>query len=169
MENNSISTTSITPEDIVAQIRALRAQIPDYTQSPADALGPVAKLDPGFVNAATSAISESDHLAKVLDTTAEQCAADSAEAERWQKVEIEIAALYMGVRNGNRTRSHRIGLRALQAYSVAKQLVRQPQHADLKPHLAEMRRSNRFGKGRRNGSPAPQPAPQQALLADLGE
>jgi hypothetical protein len=51
---------------------------------------------------------------------------------------------------------------------MTKQLVRVPEQDALNPHLAEMRRFNRFGKGRRNAGqqpvPAPSPAPQSPVV-----
>jgi hypothetical protein len=160
--SNISSTNSITPEDLVAQIRALRAQIPEYTQTPSQSvnvLGTVGNIDPNFVNAATSAIGASSELQTTLGTTPQQCVDEITEANRWAQAEDEIAALFSGIRLANLTRKHRIGLRALRAYQMTKQLVRVPEQDALKPHLAEMRRFNRFGKGRRNAGPQPVPAP----------
>jgi hypothetical protein len=163
----------ITPEDVLAQLRALRAQIPDYTQAPAYSpaiLRAVSNLDAEFVDASTAAIGASQQLQGVVGATPEVCVAESGEASRWAQVEDELGAMFSGVRNANLARKHRIGLRALQAYQVSKQLVRLNEHSDLRPHLAEMRKHNRFGKGRRNAgqqAPAPSPAPQQAIANDV--
>jgi hypothetical protein len=161
----------ITPEGLVAQIRALRAQIPDYTQTPAHAVAALTRIgsiDSHFINAATSAIGTSTDLQTTLGATPQQCVDEITEANRWAQAEDEIAALHNGIRLANLTRKHRIGLRALRAYQMTKQLVRVQEHDDLKPHLAEMRRFNRFGKGRRNAGPqpSPAPAPQQVITHD---
>jgi hypothetical protein len=42
-------------------------------------------------------------------------------------------------------------------------LVRKEEHADLLPHVAEMKRLNTFGKRRAKASPQPVPAPPPAL------
>jgi hypothetical protein len=111
----------------------------------------------GFINAATSAIGTSTDLQAMLGTTPQQCVDEITDANRWAQAEDEIAALFSGIPLANLTRKHRIRLRALRAYQMAKQLV--PEHDDLKPHLAEMRRFNRFGKGRRKtGQQHPSPA-----------
>jgi hypothetical protein len=166
--SNTSSTNSITPEDLVAQIRALRAQIPDYTQTPGhavSALTRIGNIDSNFINAATSAIGTSTDLQGTLGATPQQCVDEITEANRWAQAEDEIAALFSGIRLANLTRKHRIGLRALRAYQMTKQLVRVPEHDDLKPHLAEMRRFNRFGKGRRNaGQQHPSPAPASPVV-----
>ena len=57
-------------------------------------------------------------------------------------------------------RRYRIGLATLQAYSIARQLVRKKENADLLPHVENMRRTNRFGRKRPVASAAPEtPAP----------
>jgi ABC-type uncharacterized transport system permease subunit len=156
------TTNSITPEEALAQLRALRAQIPNYTQVPAypaAILRAVAVVDPQFVDATTGAIGASQQLQDLVGATPEQCVAEAGEASRWAQVEDELEATLKGVRNANLGRKHRIGVRALQTYQVTKQLVRMNEHADLQPHLAEMRKHNRFGKGRRNAAQQPAPVP----------
>jgi hypothetical protein len=89
---------------------------------------------------------------------------DTDDSTRWTAVEDELRALLKGVAAGNLTRRHRLGLTALQVYSICRQLVRKPEHADLLPHVAEMRRHNRFGRKRRSEQPdgeqQPQPQPK---------
>lgn len=160
------SSTSITPEDVLAQLRAMRAQMPDFTQRPAysgPALHSAARIDPQFIDAATAAIGTSDQLQQALSVTPEKCVLEAGEASRWAQVEDEVAAFFNGIRNANLGRRHRIGIRALQAYQMTKQLVRLNEQADLKPHLAEMRKHNRLGRGRRTPAQQPSPAPQQPV------
>jgi hypothetical protein len=169
--SSNSSTNSITPEDLLAQIRVMRTQIPEYTQQPEysiQTLASLAAIDPHFVDASTGAIGASAQLQQGLGATPEVCVQESSDASRWAQVEDEIGALFTGVRNGNLARRHRIGVRALQTYQMTKQLVRISEHADLKPHLAEMRKHNRYGKGRATAtrkSPAPAPAPSPAPAA----
>jgi hypothetical protein len=56
-------TTTLSPEAIVGQLRALRQQIPEFTQMPvADArvLHPAAQVDPEFAHAAINTIGASE-------------------------------------------------------------------------------------------------------------
>jgi hypothetical protein len=164
--NSNTSNTSITPEEVLAQLRALRSQIPDYTQDPgqpAGSLARVAKVDPFFVDAATAAIGVSEPLQQALATTPQQCIEEANDANRWAQVEEEVAALHLGIRNANLLRRHRIAVRSLRAYQMSKQFVRVDGNDDLRPHLNDMRKLNRFGKSRRKPvpSPVPVPSPQQ--------
>jgi len=94
------------------------------------------------------------HSAEELQLIAETCA-------RWTPVEDELRAMLSGVSSANLTRRHILGRAALLTYGVSKRLVKLPEHADLLPHLAEMRRTNRSGRRRKSaGQPQPQvPAP----------
>jgi hypothetical protein len=72
----------------------------------------------------------------------------ATEVQQWTVVEDELRAMLKGVAAANLTRRHRIGRAALQAYGITRMLVRDPDNADLLPHFAEMKRLNRFGRGR---------------------
>lgn len=67
---------------------------------------------------------------------------------RWNAVENELRTMLKGVAAANLARRHRLGLGALQTYSIARQLVRKKEHADLLPLVEEMRRLNPFGRKR---------------------
>jgi hypothetical protein len=56
----------------------------------------------------------------------------------------------------------RIGTAALLTYSLSKSLVRSPEHSALLPHLALMRKANRFGRAHKLAQPPQAPAPAPA-------
>jgi hypothetical protein len=139
------------PELLVEQLRALRQQIPEYTQltlAEAQTLKGPATADPGFVNAAISTIGASAVVLSAVGITPEAMQQAATEVQQWTVVEDELRAMLKGVAAANLTRRHRIGRAALQAYGVTRMLVRNPDNADLLPHFAEMKRLNRFGRGR---------------------
>ena len=84
---------------------------------------------------------------------------DLALQARWSALEDEARAFLRGVEAANLTRRHRIGVTALQTYQIGRQLVRKPEHQDLVPHVAEMKRTNRLGGGRRVRKNKGQPGP----------
>jgi hypothetical protein len=140
---------SITAEDLLAQLRVLRDRIPEYAQKSAaevQALAAASAVDPAFANASVNAIGASPALQTALEITPAECQQISSDAARWSAIEDELRAMHQGVKNANLTRRHRVGVVALQAYSMTRQLLRNPKHADLGPHYAEMKRHNRFGK-----------------------
>ena len=141
----------LTPEALVEHLRELRAQIPDYgqlTTTDAAVLRRAASLNTSFVQAAINAIGASKEVQLALGRTADLLRQDADETARWSAVEDELRAMLKGVIAANLTRRHRLGLTALQAYSISRQLVRQPDRADLLPHVQEMKRLNRFGRAR---------------------
>jgi hypothetical protein len=153
---------AVGPEVLVEQLRGMRQFIPDYTQlrvSDARVIRASAFVDPRFVEAAITAISACHCLRGALDQTAAGLNGEVADAARWAVVEEELRAMLQGVVAANLVRRHRVGLATLQTYSISRQLVRQEGHTDLLPHVAAMKRLNRFG--RRGKSPGDEPeAPQ---------
>jgi hypothetical protein len=81
-------------------------------------------------------------------------------AGRWTQAADELRAMLQGVEGANLDRRYRLGLTALQVYSISRQLVRKKENSSLLPHVAEMKRLNKFGRKRKKAAtPAPQPAP----------
>lgn len=155
----------VEPEALVEQLRNMRQFIPDYTQlrtSESQAIRSAAFVDPRFVQAAINAISACHCLRGALEHSPEDLHREVTDAARWDAVESELRAMLQGVVAANLVRRHRVGMATLQTYSISRQLVRKEGHSDLLPHVAAMKRLNRFG--RRSKSPgeepdAPQPAP----------
>jgi len=134
---------------MVEQFRAFRRQIPDYvqlTQAEASYIVRAANVDPVFVQATINTVGASPFMEGALGRPAAELRKEAEDVGRWSAVEDELKALLKGVHAANLTRRHRVGITALQAYSISQQLVRRPENADLLPHVAEMKRTNRFGR-----------------------
>src|SRR6185436_18875 len=160
-------TTIITPEAVVEQLRALRQQIPEYTQLPppgAQALRRAAQVAPEFTHAAINTVGASEMVQAAVGRSPEEMRQDENEIARWTAVEDELVAMLKGVRAANLVRRHRLGLAVLQTYSIGRQLVRNKDHAHLLPHVEGMKRLNKFGRRRTKApaeqEPAKQPQPQ---------
>lgn len=173
--NNAVQTNAaaaaqdpaVTPEAIVEQLRVMRGQIPEFVQlPPADAksIQAVASVHPEFAQAAINAIGASPVVLSVVGRTPEDLQQETETAARWSKVEDELKSMLQGVSSANLTRRHRIGTAALLTYSLSKSLVRSPEHSALLPHLALMRKANRFGRAHKPAqqpqAPAPVPVPK---------
>jgi hypothetical protein len=156
-----------TPETILAQVRGVRQLIPEIMPIPAALALSRSRLPhvgSDFVNASTNAVSASPALEGALGRTGADVRQYADDTLRWAAVEEEVRSLLQAIVAANVERRHRVGLTALQTYSIARQLVRQPEHADLKPHVTQMTRMSKFGRNRRKAAqpqPAPAPAPQQ--------
>jgi hypothetical protein len=155
--------TPVTPEAIVAQLRAMRAMIPDYQQLPVHGrrvLQIVAKgNNTDFVQASINGVGASPVIQQALGQTPEELRQDTADAQSWSAVEDELRAMLNGVVASNLVRFHRIGSSALATYGLAKRLVRQKAHADLLPHVDVMKKLNKFGSGKKSKTAVATPAP----------
>jgi len=159
--------TTLTPDALVEQLRALRLQIPDYTHLPlADKRTMVraANASPEMVQASINTVGASPELTGAVGRSADDLRTDTEDAARWTAVEDELRTFLQGISATNLVRRHRIGLTALQVYSMSRQLVRQKEHASLQPHVDLMKQLNKFGKKRKVAAPAPPtvPAPTPA-------
>lgn len=155
-------TEPLTPEQIVEQLRVLRLHIPDFGALPVPdvlSLRKAANVHDDLVQSATSTVGASPVVAGAVGKDATALRAERDDVNRWRAVQDELRAMYKGVASANLVRRHRLGLTALQTYSITRQLVRQAEHANLLPHVEEMRRSSKFGRRRRA------PGQQQAQLA----
>jgi hypothetical protein len=153
-------TTPLTPEQIVELLRSVRQHVPDYGPLPvpsARLLHRTATVDEGFAKATINSIGASATMTSSVGRDAEALRNDRREIERWDAVEDEVAALLKGIASANLIRRHRHGMTLLQAYQIARQLVRKSEHSDLLPHVENMRRASKFG-GRRRAKAEPPPA-----------
>jgi len=161
----------ITPEAVLEQLRALRPQIPGYQQLPvpeARSLRGPANVHPDFAQAAINAVGASAVVGTNVGLSAEELQTIAETCARWTPVEDELRAMLGGVSSANLTRRHTLGQAALLTYAVSKRLVKFPEHADLLPHLAQMRKTNRSGRRRQPAgqpqapTPTPEPSPSPA-------
>jgi len=157
-------TTAANPEDVVAQLRAIRQTIPDYGQVPVatrKAMRAASAVSVHFVNASINAIGASSIVQTTVGRTPEDLLRESNDVARWSAVEDELCAMLKGVAATNLARRHRLGLTALQTYGVTRQLARKPENADLLPHLSIMQSLNRFGRKKKTSdqNPSPNPVP----------
>jgi hypothetical protein len=161
------------PATLVAQIRAMRALIPEYQQLPGSerkSLSVVAKsTNPDFVQASINSVGASLILEQVIGYTPDELRQDTLESDNWTVVEDEARALLSGIVAANLVRRHRVGSAALAAYRIASRLVLLKQHANLLPHVQIMKRLNRFGKKRaKTAAPAP-PTPAEQVTTSPPE
>ena len=153
-------TPAVNPEDVVAQLRAIRQTIPDYGQVPVatrKTMRAASAVSVHFVNASINTVGASTTVQTAVGRTPEELLKESNDVARWSAVEDELQAMLNGVSAMNLARRHRLGLTALQTYGVTRQLARKPENADLLPHLSIMQSLNRFGRKKK----APDQIPPQ--------
>jgi hypothetical protein len=87
-------------------------------------------------------------------------------ASSYGPVPDELEAFAQGLRHSVMTALNKAGSAALTVYEVAKRQSRRPESADLRPHVADLKRllGTRFKGGKKaprtTPTPAPQPSPQ---------
>jgi len=153
-------TVAFTPEQIVEQLRILRQHIPDSAPlaiPESKVLRPAAAVHDELVQNAADTIGASPHVASAVGLSADGLRNERAEVSRWRAVESELEAMHKGVASANLGRRYRIGLKTLQTYSIARQLVREAEHAHLRPHVDAMRRTI-LRKRRQPAEPATAPS-----------
>jgi hypothetical protein len=137
------------PAEMIAVLREFQARIPHFRQlTPAQAIAirKAATLDRDWVNLTIHALSASPAVQTTVGATHEELLAEIDDLNRWGAVESELYALIKGVAAAILIRRHRVGLKALQIYGLARQLIRQPEHADLIPIVEQLQQMNKLGK-----------------------
>jgi hypothetical protein len=156
---------AVTPESVVEQLRALRTQIPNYEQLPvstAQGLRSVSSVHPEFAQAAIHAVSASPTVQATVGQSAGDLQSAAELADRWSMVRDELQVTLEGVTSAVLTMKHNLGQSVLLTYTVCKKLVKSPQHAGLLPHVALMRKANRFGRSHKQVAQPQPPAPSPA-------
>ena len=157
--------TTMTPEQVVEQLRSLRAQIPEVaplTVEQRKVLRAQSRVSNDIVQASINVIGASDNIAQAVGQPSEDVRQLVDESNRWTAVEDELKTTLNGVAGGNLVRRHRIAFIAGVAYNLASRLARDPAHAGLVPHVQEVKRLKSFAR-RKKAQAAPQPptpAPQ---------
>jgi hypothetical protein len=108
-----------------------------------------------------SIIGASDHVSGAVGQPADHVRQKVDESNRWTAVEDALRALLAGVSDANLIRRYEIALITGQAYTVGKQLARNPGNAaSLQSHLQEVKRLKRLGR-RKKSEPSPEPPPSE--------
>jgi hypothetical protein len=155
---------TLTPEEVVDGLRAMRAQIAvvtPLTPQQRVALRNRTKTSNPVLQASINVIGALDNVSLALGQPASDVRQLYDEANRWTAVEDELRTMLSGVAGANLIRRQRVALVAAQAFSIGAQLARDPAHAVLLPHVQEIRRLKSF-KGRKKAAPAPGTPPSPA-------
>ncbi len=147
----------LTPEEVVSQLRAIRARIPDFALLPPDEvrrLSPAATIGPDAVHEAINAIAAWPNLERALGRDAESLRDDQEVIGRWSQVVTEAAVFHNGVVGAVRVKRHRLGGLALRTLKISVELARYDESPLLLKHIDAMRRAV---QARRRSAPRPEP------------
>ena len=142
----------ITPEDLIAELRRLRARIPLFgamTPLQQSAIVRVAHLDPEFVEAGVNSLAANPEAGPMVDPRHDEATGLREDLDRWGFAERELAALTAGVAGANLRRRHRLGHLVLSTYAIFRQLIKKPEWNHLIPWVELMQKTNKFGHRRK--------------------
>lgn len=117
------------------------------------AIRKASSLDPDWVVETVGALGASEKLQAVVGATPEDLFVEMADERQWDHAERQMRALLQGLAATNLARRHRIGLKALQIYGIARHLVRQPEHHHLIPFVERLQQMNKLGKRKKKSAP----------------
>ena len=167
----STPTPAVTPEQVVAQLRALQAQIGEISPLTAEqrkTLRQQSRVSEAVVQASLNVLGAADIITQAVGQPVEEVQSMIDEANRWSAVEGELRATLNGVAGTNLIRRQRIALVAVRAFLIGKQLARGPEHASLVPHLEEVKRLRSITRRKKRVAttpPTPAPVPHAPAVS----
>lgn len=142
----------ISPEDLVHELRRLRARIPLFGAVKREehrTMVRVAHLDPEFVEAGMGALNANPDAAAAVLHGNEETGDLQNDLLRWTLAQGELEAMTAGVAGANLRRRHRIGKLVLVTYGMFRNLIRKPEWKHLLPWVELMKKTNGFGHRRK--------------------
>jgi hypothetical protein len=149
----------LSPQELIDTLRKLESSIPDFAPLTNDerlAMRRVSTLNERWVEEAVNAVGASPRIATVVDSTYGELRDEIKDMMLWKQVEQQLRATLRGVEGANLVRRHRLNLKALQAYGVLRQLIRQPENRDLLPYYQTLKEMNKLGKRKKKEEAEPE-------------
>ena len=160
---------TVTPESVVAQLRATRSLIGEVTPLTPEqrkSLRRRASTSNPILQASINVIGALDNVSQAVGQPADVVRQMNDDANRWTAVEDELRTMLNGVAGANLIRRQRIALIAAQAFTIGSQLARDPAHAVLVPHVQEIKRLKSFKRRKKAASARPATALPRALRCE---
>jgi hypothetical protein len=169
MSNPIPEPTKLTPEGVIAQLRAMRSQIEDVaplTQEQRTVLKQrLRQHKTPVVEASINVIGALDNVSQAIGQPLGDVRQLQDDSIRWDAVADEARAFLRGIEGANLVRRQRLTLIAMQAYTIGTQLAKDPAKAVLVPHVEEVKRlkgvTRRKKKAQVPQTPTTAPAPAQ--------
>jgi hypothetical protein len=142
---------SLTPESIVEQLRAISSQVPEAVPLTPDQRNTVRNhartaKNGEILQTTISLVGTTDVLSNAVGHDADGVRQLCDDSNRWSVVEDELRSLLNGISSANLVRRQQLAAIADTAYGVGLQLVRNPEHAALVPHVLEIKRLRGFSR-----------------------
>jgi hypothetical protein len=148
---------------LVQEVRAMRERIPHFvfpeSKRARRQIASVSSLPAPFIELTAVAVTNSISLVRGGAADPEKVRDMMSFAEAYLPFADELDAMSSFVRHTVASAKHEAGREALTTYALAQRLAKQPETADLAPHVADMRIA--LGKRSRKAK-APKAAPPKA-------
>ena len=156
--------TMLEPEGVVDQLRAIRNQIADVaplTTEQRKALRIITgRFNNEILQESINVIGAADLVQASVGQPPAEVRALNEESNRWTAVESELRTMLNAIAGANLIRRQRLALIAGRAFDVGSALAKDPDHAMLVPHVAEIKRLKRLARGRKKKPQQDPPQPQ---------
>lgn len=152
------SPAAPSPEQVVEQLRVLLGVIPDVpalTQQERELLRNRARIPDTVMQASINILGTSGKIEGAVGQPAGEVRQLVDDANRWDVVVSELKGLQQGISDANLVRRQRAGLIATQVYGVGRNLALDPENAELRPHVEEIKRLKRVARGRKAPASTP--------------
>jgi hypothetical protein len=154
------STTKLTPEGVITQLRTVQSQIEEVAPLSRDqrklARQRLRLHSKPVVDASINVIGVLDNVSQAIGQPLDEVRQLQDDVVRWDAVADEARAFLKGIEGANLVRRQRLTLIATQAYTIGSQLAKDPAKAALVPHVEEVKRLKGVSR-RKKAAPAPQP------------
>ena len=157
------STVSLSPETVIAQLRAMESQINDVAPLSKEQRALVKqrlRMQPTtIVEASINVMGVLDNVSQAIGQPLDEVRQLQEDSIRWEAVADQARAFLKGIEGANLNRRQRLALIAMQAYAIGSQLAKDPAKAVLLPHVEEVKRMKGVAR-RKKSAQAPQtPSP----------
>jgi hypothetical protein len=160
---NTLDPSSLSAEEVIAQLRTLQSQIEDVAPLPREQRSVLKerlrKQPQHIIDAAINMVGVLDNVSQAIGQPLDQIRELQEAALRWDAVADEARAFLSGIEGANLNRRQRLALIAAQAYMIGSQLARDPAKAALVPHLEEVKRLKGVSRRKKPAQAVRKPAP----------
>ncbi len=156
----------LTPDEVIAQLRAMRSQIEDTAslsqQQRTQVKQRLRKQPKPIVEASINVIGVLDNVSQAIGQPLDDVRQLQDDSLRWDAVADEVRAFLKSIEGANLNRHDQLAVIGMQAYTIGSQLARDPDKAVLVPHLEEVKRLKGISRRKKTTQAPPTPAPAPA-------
>jgi hypothetical protein len=163
MSNTVPSSTKLTPEAVIEQLRTIWSQLDEVEPLSDDQRAQLkARLrmqKTPIVDASINVMGVLDKLSEAIGQPLDEVRLAQTEAIRWDAMIGEARVFLKNIEGANLVRRQKLALIGTQAYTIGTQLAKSPGNAVLLPHVEEVKKLKSAAR-RKKAAQAPQtPAP----------